>query len=98
MKKKLIPLIALLLAVVLLGVFVAHSTNLPESGTPDELVQAVLLENQCLACHNPDAPVPFYAKIPVAGKLIAYDMFAGLRSINLNAPLINLQQGKPVAD
>ena len=98
MKKRLISVVAIIIAVVLIAVFSANSTNLPENGTPDELMQAVILENQCLSCHNPQAPVPFYAKIPFVGKLIAYDMFAGLRSIDLNAPLVNLQQGKPVAD
>ena len=54
-----------------------------QAGDEEGRVIARILEARCLDCHSSETALPFYAKFPVAGGLIAADRETALRYINL---------------
>ena len=51
----------------------APSADLPQN----ERVYEILVEGGCLSCHSADPELPFYAKLPVAGKVVMKDVDSG---------------------
>ena len=91
MKKKLAVLIVILILVVL-AFPVANLVMGPDnagllSGSRSDggsfPAAVALLEKKCSGCHVPDADLPFYAGLPVAGSMIGEDIERGLRFLNL---------------
>ena len=83
MKKSRLLILALVLAVVLVAVY--RIANRPPSAeyTPEARVAAILIKGGCLSCHTADAELPFYAKLPVAGKVIQQDIDSGFRAFDI---------------
>ena len=83
MKKSKLLILALVLAVVLVAVY--RISNRPPSAeyTPEARVAAILVKGGCLDCHTSDAELPFYAKLPVAGKVIKQDIDSGYRAFDI---------------
>ena len=85
MKKLLRTALALLLPVAAVLVVVykvvnkAPSPELPQN----EQVWQIFDEGGCLSCHSEDPEVPFYAKLPVAGKIIMKDIDSGYRAFDM---------------
>ncbi len=85
MKKLLrISLVALLvLAAVLIVVYRAVNRP-PAADLPlNEQVMEIFDEGGCLSCHSADPEVPFYAKLPVAGKIVMKDIDSGYRAFDV---------------
>ena len=57
----------------------APSPELPQY----EQVWQIFDEGGCLSCHSEDPKVPFYAKLPVAGKIIMKDIDSGYRAFDM---------------
>lgn len=53
------------------------------AGDEEQTAIARILEARCLDCHSSETALPFYAKFPVAGGLIATDRETALRYIDL---------------
>ena len=67
---------AAVLVVVYKAVNQAPSPELPQY----EQVLEIFEEGGCLSCHSADPEVPFYAKLPVAGKIVMKDIDSGYRA------------------
>ena len=85
MKKLLRTALALLLPVAAVLVVVYKVVNkAPSPELPQyEQVWQIFDEGGCLSCHSEDPDVPFYAKLPVAGKIIMKDIDSGYRAFDM---------------
>lgn len=83
----LLVVVILLLAVPIANLFVAPvgGTLLTQAAGVAFKPAADVLEQNCLDCHFNQANLPFYARLPGAGKLIEKDRADGIRSIDLVA-------------
>ena len=76
--------VALLVAVAALAVVYRAVNQVPSETLPaNERVYEILVEGGCLSCHSADPEVPFYAKLPVAGKIIMKDIDSGYRAYDI---------------
>ena len=71
--------VAAILVIVYKVVNQAPSADLPQH----EQVWQILDEGGCISCHSADPKVPFYAKLPVAGKVIMKDIDSGYRAYDI---------------
>ena len=71
--------VAAILVIVYKVVNQAPSADLPQY----EQVWQILDEGGCISCHSADPKVPFYAKLPVAGKVIMKDIDSGYRAYDI---------------
>lgn len=96
MKKllKTLLLVALALVVVLFVIYrVLLSLSAPSQElAPDARVAAILENSGCLSCHTANPELPFYADVPVAGKLVKDDIEAGYRAFDIT-PLMEALKG-----
>ena len=96
MKKllKTLLLVALALVVVLFVIYrVLLSLSAPSQELePDARVAAILENSGCLSCHTANPELPFYADVPVAGKLVKEDIEAGYRAFDIT-PLMEALKG-----
>ena len=85
MKRLLRTALALLLPVAAVLVVVYKVVNkAPSPELPQyEQVWQIFDEGGCLSCHSEDPEVPFYAKLPVAGKIIMKDIDSGYRAFDM---------------
>lgn len=79
---------AILLAVVLVVVYRMTLTPPALETTADAQMIAMLEQGGCLSCHQKDAPLPFYAGVPIAGDLVKEDIEKGYRAYDI-MPLYN---------
>ncbi|MBO7191977.1 MAG: cytochrome-c peroxidase [Bacteroidales bacterium] len=57
---------------------------LPSEDLPANLqVYEIFEDGGCLSCHSSDPEVPFYAKLPIAGKVIMKDIDSGYRAFDM---------------
>ena len=71
--------VAAILVIVYKVVNQAPSPDLPQC----EQVLQILDEGGCISCHSADPKVPFYAKMPVAGKIVMKDIDSGYRAYDI---------------
>ena len=55
------------------------SSELPQNGQVWEIFD----EGGCLSCHSDDPKLPFYAEMPVAGKIVMKDIDSGYRAFDM---------------
>ncbi|MBO5672448.1 MAG: heme-binding domain-containing protein [Alistipes sp.] len=95
MKK--IRLFLVMALIVAVSLFVAYrlSNNAPAENLPEEArVLAVLEEGGCLSCHSANPELPFYAKLPVAGKVVMKDIEDGYRAYDIEPLMEALRNGE----
>ena len=93
MKKKLLFL-ALLLAVVAVAIF-RISERVPSADYPlNERVAAIFVKGGCLDCHSANPELPFYFKLPVAGKIMQKDVDEGYRAFDMEPMWKTLESGE----
>ena len=88
-------IVALALVVVLCVIYrVMVSASTPsEELALDARVTAILEDGGCISCHTANPELPFYANLPVVGKLVQQDAKEGYRAYDI-APLMEaLQSG-----
>ena len=85
---KRLSLATLLLAIVLVVAYRMQLTPPSEELAPNARMAALLEQGGCLSCHQQDAELPFYANIPVAGKVVKEDIEKGYHTFDI-MPLYN---------
>ena len=86
--KKLVRLCAVVLLVAAAAAVVVYRAvnRVPSSELPlNEQVYAIFEDGGCLSCHSADPKLPFYAKLPVAGKMVMKDIDSGYRAFDMTA-------------
>ena len=74
----------LLIAVCALTLTYRLVNQLPDADLPENLqVLEIFEDGGCLSCHSADPKVPFYAKMPVAGKIVMKDIDSGYRAFDV---------------
>ena len=86
--------VALLVAVAALAVVYRAVNRVPsETLAPNERIYEILVEGGCLSCHSADPEVPFYAKLPVAGKIVMKDIDSGYRAYDIEKFMADVKDG-----
>ena len=86
--------VALLVAVAALAVVYRAVNCVPSETLPaDERVYEILVEGGCLSCHSADPEIPFYAKLPVVGKVIMKDIEDGYRAFDIEPFMSDVKEG-----
>ena len=88
-------IVALALVVVLFVIYrVVVSCSTPsEELALDARVTAILEDGGCVSCHTANPELPFYANLPVAGKLVKQDAADGYRAYDITPLMEALQSG-----
>ena len=74
----------LLVAVAAMTLTYRLVNQLPDADLPANLqVLEIFEDGGCLSCHSADPKVPFYAKLPVAGKIVMKDIDSGYRAFDV---------------
>lgn len=76
-----------------MAVAIYRSVNrTPSSDLPQyERVYTIFEDGGCLSCHSADPKLPFYTKLPVAGKIIMKDIDSGYRAYDMEKFMQNLK-------
>ena len=87
-----------ILAAAAVAVVVYRAVNrVPSADLPaNERVFAILEDGGCLSCHSADPKVPFYAKLPVAGKIVMKDIDSGYRAYDITKFMEDVKTGAEV--
>ena len=85
MKKLVRWCVVLLLVAAAAMVVVYRAVNrVPSADLPQyEQVYRIFEDGGCLSCHSADPELPFYAKMPVAGKVVMADIDSGYRAYDM---------------
>ena len=84
--KKLIRWCAVLLLVAAAAMVVVYRAvnRVPSADLPQyEQVYKIFEDGGCLSCHSSDPELPFYAELPVAGKIVMQDIDSGYRAYDM---------------
>lgn len=84
--KKLVRWCAVVLLVAAAAMVVVYRAmnRVPSADLPlNEQVLQIFEDGGCLSCHSADPKVPFYAKMPVAGKIVMKDIDSGYRAYDI---------------
>ena len=77
-------LAGLLVAAAAMTVVYRAVNRVPSSELPmNEQVYEIFTDGGCLSCHSADPILPFYAKLPVVGKVIKADIDSGYRAFDM---------------
>lgn len=89
--------VAMLVAAAAMIVTYRAVNRVPAEDFPQtERVFQIFEEGGCLSCHSADPEIPFYAKLPVAGKIIMQDIDSGYRAYDMSKFMTSLKEGKHV--
>lgn len=99
MKKSSKIILSALVAVIVLCVVyrlvnTAPSADLDSSAQMGEIIES----SGCLSCHSANPDLPFYAALPVAGKLVKEDARLGYRSFDMTPMVEALKKGEKVGE
>ena len=70
------------------------SASLESSAQMEEIIES----SGCMACHTANPELPFYASLPVAGKLVKEDARLAYRSFDMTPMLEALKKGEKVSE
>jgi len=89
---------AVLLIAAAVSVVVYRAMNrVPSADLPqNERVLQIFLDGGCLSCHSSDPELPFYAKLPVAGRIVMKDIDSGYRAYDIRPVMEALKADAPV--
>ena len=89
--------VALLVAAAAAVVVYRAVNRVPSSELPlNEQVYTIFEDGGCLSCHSADPELPFYAKMPVAGKIVMKDIDSGYRAFDMTAMMEAIKVGSDV--
>ena len=90
-------LVGLLVAAAAMTVVYRAVNRVPSSELPlNEQVYEIFTDGGCLSCHSADPVLPFYAKLPVVGKVIKADIDSGYRAFDMTAFMEDLKDDAEV--
>lgn len=84
--------VAIVLCVVYRLVNKAPSASLESNAQMEEIIES----SGCMACHSANPELPFYAGLPVAGKLVKEDVRLGYRSFDMTPMVEALKKGDKI--
>ncbi|WP_308772663.1 cytochrome-c peroxidase [uncultured Bacteroides sp.] len=84
--------VAIVLCVVYRLVNKAPSASLESNAQMEEIIES----SGCMACHSANPKLPFYAGLPVAGKLVKEDVRLGYRSFDMTPMVEALKKGDKI--
>lgn len=84
--------VAIVLCVVYRLVNKAPSASLESNAQMEEIIES----SGCMACHSANPELPFYAGLPVAGKLVKEDVRLGYRSFDMTPMVGALKKGDKI--
>lgn len=87
---------AVVIVAVLAIVYRAVNRVPSENLTPSERVLAIFEEGGCVSCHSENPKLPFYAELPVMGKIVKQDSDSGYRAFDIVAMNEALKSGSSV--
>ena len=89
--------VALLVAAAAAVVVYRAVNRVPSSELPlNEQVYTIFEDGGCLSCHSADPELPFYAKMPVAGKIVMKDIDSGYRAFDMTAMMEAIKIGSDI--
>lgn len=96
--KKTTKLIVALLVVIVASVVVYRLVNKAPSSelAADAQMQEIIEASGCLRCHTSTPDLPFYASMPVAGKIVMEDVTKAYRAFDMTQMAEDLKAGRPV--
>lgn len=87
---------AVVIVAVLAIVYRAVNRVPSENLTPSERVLAIFEDGGCVSCHSENPKLPFYAELPVMGKIVKQDSDSGYRAFDIVAMNEALKRGSSV--
>lgn len=74
--------------------------NRPPSASLEssDQMEEIIASSGCMACHTANPELPFYASLPVAGKLVKEDARLAYRSFDMTPMLEALKKGEKVSE
>ena len=97
--KRLVKWCVWTLLVAVAALFLAYrlvSNRLPSSDLPAYAqVYEIFEEGGCISCHSADPEIPFYAKMPVVGKIVMKDIDSGYRAYDIKPFMEKLKVDEP---
>ncbi len=97
--KKLVRWCAVLLLVAAAVMVVVYRAvnRVPSADLPQyEQVYKIFDDGGCLSCHSSDPVLPFYAELPVAGKIVKADIDSGYRAYDMRPFMESLKENGDV--
>lgn len=70
----------------------APSANLESNAQMEEIIES----SGCISCHSANPKLPFYAGLPVAGKMVKEDVRLGYRSFDMTPMVEALKKGEKI--
>lgn len=97
MKKSTKLIVALLVVVAALAVTYRLMHRVPSADlTADAQMQQIITDAGCLRCHTSNPDLPFYASMPIAGKMVMEDVSNAYRVFDMTQMAADLEAGRPV--
>ena len=97
MKKTTKLIVALLVVIVALAVAYRLVNKAPSADlAADAQMQEIIEASGCLRCHTSTPDLPFYASMPVAGKIVMEDVTKAYRAFDMTQMAEDLKAGRPV--
>lgn len=97
MKKTTKLIVALLVVIVASAVAYRLVNKAPSSElAADAQMQEIIEASGCLRCHTSTPDLPFYASMPVAGKIVMEDVTKAYRAFDMTQMAEDLKAGRPV--
>ena len=93
-KKQLFLIVALAIVVVLFVVYRVSIRPPAANLAPEVRVAEILESGGCIDCHSANPELPFYASVPVAGKIIQEDIENGYRAFDITPLMEALKSGQ----
>lgn len=91
-------LIILVVGLCSFAVYRFHFRKSIPAGEINAQVRTILINNGCLECHSPNAPLPFYANFPVAKTWVQEDITNGTRYIDLEKVCRQLEHDTHISE
>lgn len=93
--KKIVKSCAYLLLIAVCAMILTYRmvNRLPSAELPMNIqVLEIFEDGGCLSCHSSDPEIPFYAKMPVAGKIVMKDIDSGYRAFDIKPMMTALAE------
>ena len=97
MKKSTKLIVALLVVVAALAVTYRLMHRVPSADLEaNAQMQQIITDAGCLRCHTSTPDLPFYASMPVAGKIVMEDVSKAYRAFDMTQMEADLEAGQPL--
>lgn len=97
MKKSLKIILSVLVVVIVLCVIYRLVNKAPSASLESNAQMEEIIESSgCISCHSANPKLPFYAGLPVAGKMVKEDVRLGYRSFDMTPMVEALKKGEKI--